>query len=370
MRTRRLLPEPVGGGRGRAHRRPGPDRAEGRAAGRARSAERGCATQSNGSDGGGGGSDGRAGTELRRPGDEPRGDRRPENSEPEKRQAGEHQAHRLADVRLRSAERAKELAEEARADADDDRQHHHLDTRADHIAEHALGQEAGAVPQGEGHEDEPGETGQLELEDGDEQLHREDEEGDDDEQPGEQQDGDRHEILEEAGEAEQLAGLVEQRPGGLEPGAGEIAGAKQVRRAHRPAAGGQPEPRERLEDDVRQGREIAENQGERPDVEDLLEEAADEVVLAAHRPEQAGQRDVDADQHRRQEGDIAPQQPEPAVDVLDEGRKELVDDAKVVHFGSLSLGWGAAGPRGSAPRQAPAVLCRRRARRSPQLPGL
>ena len=50
---------------------------------------------------------------------------------------------------------------------------------------------------------------------------------------------------------------------------------------------------------------------ERADVEDLLEEAADDIVLAAHRPEQAGKRDVDADQHRGQEVDTPPSSPNP-----------------------------------------------------------
>jgi hypothetical protein len=35
----------------------------------------------------------------------------------------------------------------------------------DDIAEHALGEKAGAVPEREGYEDEAGEAGQLELED-------------------------------------------------------------------------------------------------------------------------------------------------------------------------------------------------------------
>jgi hypothetical protein len=72
------------------------------------------------------------------------------------------------------------------------------------VAEHALGEEAGAVPQREWHEDEAGEARQLELEDGDEHLHGENEEGDDHERPGEQQHRDRQEIVEEAGEAHQL----------------------------------------------------------------------------------------------------------------------------------------------------------------------
>src|SRR5205085_10189260 len=98
-----------------------------------------------------------------------------------------------------------------------------------------------------------------------------------------------------------------------------------------PAAGGDAKPGEGPEDDVGQCRETADDQGERPDIEDLLEEAADDIVLAAHRPEQPGERDVDPDQHGGEEGDVPAQQPEAAVDVLDEGRKEAVDDVEVTH---------------------------------------
>src|ERR1700690_3257876 len=94
---------------------------------------------------------------------------------------------------------------------------------------------------------------------------------------------------------------------------------QQVVGGHPTTAGLDAEPRERTEDDLSERVEPAEDQRERADIEDLLKEATDDIVLAAKRPEQAGKRDVDADQHRRQEGDIAVQQPEPAVDVADEG---------------------------------------------------
>jgi hypothetical protein len=58
---------------------------------------------------------------------------------------------------------------------------------------------------------------------------------------------------------------------------------------------------ERPEDDVGERREAVQDQREDADIEDLLEEAADDIVLAAQRPEESGKRDVDADQYRRQE---------------------------------------------------------------------
>src|SRR3546814_2656911 len=67
------------------------------------------------------------------------------------------------------------------------------------------------------------------------------------------------------------------------------------------------------------------------DLENLLQEPAEDVVLAAHRPEQAGKRDVDADQDGREEVNVTAEQPEPAIDVTDEGLHELVDDVQIVH---------------------------------------
>src|SRR3546814_7804671 len=46
---------------------------------------------------------------------------------------------------------------------------------------------------------------------------------------------------------------------------------------------------------------------------------------------QTGQRDVDDEQGGGEEGDLATEQPEPAVDVAVEGVEEAVDDADVVH---------------------------------------
>src|SRR3546814_7842233 len=77
---------------------------------------------------------------------------------------------------------------------------------------------------------------------------------------------------------------------------GEFTGLQEIVGGHAAAARGQPEPCERAEDDIGERREAAEDEGERADIENLLQEPAEDVVLAAHRPEQAGKRDVDADQ--------------------------------------------------------------------------
>src|SRR3546814_4049190 len=73
------------------------------------------------------------------------------------------------------------------------------------MTQHAFGQEARAVPKGEGNEDEARQRHELELDHGDEHLHGKDEEGEDDDHPGEQQYHDRQEIVEEAGEPHQIS---------------------------------------------------------------------------------------------------------------------------------------------------------------------
>src|SRR3546814_15188652 len=68
---------------------------------------------------------------------------------------------------LVAGDRAGEVGEIVGTDADDDRQHHHLDARTHDIAQHAPGEERRPVPKREGDEDEARKTRQLELEDGD-----------------------------------------------------------------------------------------------------------------------------------------------------------------------------------------------------------
>ena len=78
-------------------------------------------------------------TELRRTRDEASGYARSEDAETEQGQARKDEAHRLADIGLMSLQGGRELGEIVRADADDDREHHHLDAGTDDIAQHALG---------------------------------------------------------------------------------------------------------------------------------------------------------------------------------------------------------------------------------------
>ncbi len=196
----RRLTESISGGCRGGDRRAGADRGHAARSGRTEAAhagDGGASRQHRGAGNRTGGTDGRAGTKLRRAGDKARSDAGTEDAETEQRERRQHQRHGLADVRLLSLERGDELAEETRADADDDRQHHHLDAGRDDIAQHALGEERGLVPEREGHQDETGERRQLELEDGDEELDRQNEEGQDHDGPGDQQHDDGQEVVEE-----------------------------------------------------------------------------------------------------------------------------------------------------------------------------
>src|SRR3546814_19656180 len=80
--------------------------------------------------------------------------------------------------------------------------------------------------------------------------------------------------------------------------------------------------RERAKDDVAERREAVQDERERTDVEDLADQSAEHIILAAQSPEQPGQRDVERDQGAAEEADVGPQQPEPAVDVAEKRSEE------------------------------------------------
>src|SRR5262249_46240910 len=63
----------------------------------------------------------------------------------------------------------------------------------------------------------------------------------------------------------------------------------------------------------------------------FLHQSRDDVVVAAPRPEQRCQRDVDGDQRGGDEGHLGLKQPESAVDILGENPKETIDDAGATH---------------------------------------
>ena len=255
------------------------------------------------------GSCGGTSSQLRASGDNAVGDARTENAEPEQGQARQHDRECILDGRL-GRNGAGEFAEDGRADADNDRQDQHLDPARDHVAEHTLGHEGGLAEQAEGNEDEARERGQLELDQGDEQLDRENEEGDHDQRPGDEQDDDLQEVLEEADEAHEVRDRLDQGPRGIEPDLGDAAGLEQFACRKAGAAGLEAEPGEAFEDNPGEVVPVADDVGEDPHKQGLLDQTGDDVVLLAPGPEQRGERHIDDDQRGRDEGDLARQQAE------------------------------------------------------------
>ena len=272
-----------------------------------------------------------AGAKLRRAGDETRRDARPEDAEAQHREGREHDGERLLDRRLSAAVARRELREEARADADDDGEHHDLHAGSHDIAEHLLGKECGLVEEGEGNDDEARERCELELDQGHEELHGQNEEGDEHQEPGHHEHGDLDEVRKEARKPHHLARRIEQRLTGVEADLGEMARLQEGRGRHRRAAGLQSEPREAVEDDAREVVEVGDDEGEEADVERLFHQPLQYVLVHAPGPEEPGERDVDHDQRRGKVADLAFDQAEAGIDVGREGVEERIDDADVVH---------------------------------------
>jgi hypothetical protein len=172
---------------------------------------------------------------------------------------------------------------------------------------------------------------ELELDQGDEQLDRQHEKGEQDDDPGEQQDDDLDEILKETDIAHQPRDGVEDRSACIEPDLRHAPGLEQLRGGEAGPAGLEAEPGETVEDDLRQRVPVADDIGEDPDEQRLLDQPGDDVVALAHRPEQRGKRHIDHDQRRRDERDLAVKQPEPGIDIAGEDLKKAVDDAGAAH---------------------------------------
>jgi hypothetical protein len=147
---------------------------------------------------------------LRRSGDQTGGKTGDEQREAEDGNGGEDGRGGLRQGDL--ARRPYQRPEDGRTDADHDGEHHELDAGGDDVAEHALGQERRLSEQRERHQHEARQHRQLELDDGDEELDRQHEEGEQHDQPAQQQHGDGHKVGEERGDADELAGLLQERP--------------------------------------------------------------------------------------------------------------------------------------------------------------
>src|SRR3546814_15867438 len=62
---------------------------------------------------------------------------------------------------------------------------------------------------------------------------------------------------------------------------------------------------EAAENNIGKGAEVADDEGEGPDIEHLLDELAQHILVVVHRPPERGQGHVDADQYGGKKGGIA-----------------------------------------------------------------
>ena len=159
----------------------------------------------------------------------------------------------------------------------------------------------------------------------------EDEEGEEHHHPGEQQHDDLDEVLEEGDVAHQAGDRFQDRPAGIEADLGDAAGPQKIGGGEPRAGRLQAEAGEALEDDLRESVPVADDVGEDADEQRLLDQPRDDVVVGAPAPEQRGERDVDDDQGRGEEGDLAAEQAEAGIDVAGEDLEETIDDAGAAH---------------------------------------
>ena len=111
--------------------------------------------------------------------------------------------------------------------------------------------------------------------------------------------------------AHQPGNRIEQRPAGVEPDLGDAAGAQEVGGRETGAGGFQAEPGKALEDDTGKVVPVADEIGEDADEERLLHQPREDVLIAAPRPEQGCQRNVDRDQRGGDEGRLRLSSPKP-----------------------------------------------------------
>ena len=110
-----------------------------------------------------------------------------------------------------------------------------------------------------------------------------------------------------------------------------LPGCRSCDGVHRAAARLDAEAGEGIVDDLGEVVVVADDEGEDADIERLLDQPGEHVLVGRQRPEQAGERDVDADQNAGEPAHIALHQAEAGIDILREGPEEPVDDAGAAH---------------------------------------
>src|SRR5262249_48540246 len=124
---------------------------------------------------------------------------------------------------------------------------------------------------------------------------------------------------------------IEERLAGVEANLSDTSRLQKTGRRKRGAACLEAEIGEAVEDNPGEVVEIANNEREEADIEGLLDETLHHVFVGAPGPEQPGESDIDDDEGRGQETDVALHQAKAGIDVSREGVEEGVDDADVIH---------------------------------------
>src|SRR5262249_6078217 len=86
-----------------------------------------------------------------------------------------------------------------------------------------------------------------------------------------------------------------------------------------------------VEDDTCEPIEIPDQEREEADVQRLPDQPCDDVLVGSERPKQAGERNVERNQCRRQKSHVASEQAEAGIDVGGKDLKEAIDDASPLH---------------------------------------
>src|SRR5262249_30037297 len=130
-------------------------------------------------------------------------------------------------------------------------------------------------------------------------------------------------------EAHQLAGCLQDWLAGIDADLCEPPWLQKLVWRKGRASGLEAEPRERVEDDLGEGVEVADQEGEEADIERLFYKARNHVVIGAPGPEKARKRYVDDDQRGGKKRHLAAEQAKPRIDVAREYFGESVDHAGV-----------------------------------------
>ena len=180
-------------------------------------------------------------------------------------------SERLARIRVRASsdggrvvKAAGELAEDCRTDADDNREDQDLDARGNHVAQHLLGKERRAPEKAEGHKNKAGKGREFELDECHEQLNRDGEKTQNDDQPGDKENRDLDEIRKEAGEARHAGDGRQYWFAGVDPNLGKLARLKKLALGQSSAAGLKPQAGKGVKDDLGEGIEVPDDEGEQP----------------------------------------------------------------------------------------------------------